>query len=68
MEDRCPYLGEGGDGLLCAASMTKMTPSLFEQSIYCSTGEHFRCPLLIARTLRDGDREWADRAGVLLTR
>ena len=64
MENRCKYLGPEAGGV-CEASVTKMVPSLFEHNIYCTTGEHYRCPLLLARSLRDGVREAAERAGAV---
>lgn len=67
MDKKCPYLGSKEDSV-CKASMTKMVPSLFEYNIYCTTEEHYRCPLLLARTLRDGFRESAERAGVVQSR
>lgn len=64
MDNRCQYLGRGAGGV-CEASITKMVPSLFEHNIYCTTKEHYRCPLLIARSMRDGYREAAERAGAV---
>ncbi len=62
MENECPYLrlGEKG-GCLCTASLTKMEPSAIELKLYCTTEEHFRCPILLSRILRDGVRRSAIR-------
>jgi len=45
-----------------------MSPSLFEYNIYCTTEEHYRYPLLLARSMRDGFREAAERVGAVLDR
>lgn len=64
METNCPYLNE----VVCKASVTNMTPSLFETTVYCTTEEHYRCPILLARTLRDGHAEGLYRANAFLSR
>ena len=64
MDKECRYLGPGPNSV-CTASVTKMVPSLFEHNIYCTTEEHYRCPLLLARSMRDGYREAAERAGAV---
>lgn len=68
MKTKCPYMKRNKKDVVCAASATNMSPNLFEKSVYCTTEEHYRCPLLIARTLRDGYREAAVRAGAILSR
>lgn len=68
MDKKCKYLGEAPRGSVCKASVTGMSPSIFELNIYCSTAEHYRCPLLLARTLRDGYREGVVKAGAVLSR
>lgn len=52
MEMECPYICKKG---VCGASVTGMSPSSFELNIYCHTEEHYRCPILLARTLREGN-------------
>ncbi|MBI5588710.1 MAG: hypothetical protein HY889_10155 [Deltaproteobacteria bacterium] len=67
MDEKCPYL-ESEEESVCKASLTNMTPSIFEYNIYCTTEEHYRCPILLARTLRDGFREAVVKAGAVLSR
>ena len=57
MNMECPHLEAGKKESVCNASLTMMAPSVFETSIYCTTEEHYRCPILLAYTLRDGYRE-----------
>lgn len=57
METKCPYLRSVKKDFTCGASVTNMTPSIFEINIYCTSEEHYRCPILLARELRDGSRE-----------
>ena len=64
MDTNCPYLKD----VICKASVTNMTPTLFELTVYCDTEEHYRCPILLARTLRDGYPESLYKAGAVLTR
>lgn len=68
MDKNCKYLDEAQQDSVCKASVTGMSPSIFELHIYCSTAEHYRCPLLLARTLRDGCREGVVRAGAVPSR
>lgn len=60
MQDECPYLklGEKGD-CVCTASLTNMVPSPVELKLYCTTDDHFRCPILLSRTLREGAKRGA---------
>ncbi len=51
---RCPYLTQMCSGGLCNASMSGMVPSAFEKLMYCTTEDHYRCPVLLARFLRGG--------------
>ncbi|MBI5236985.1 MAG: hypothetical protein HY887_00990 [Deltaproteobacteria bacterium] len=67
MDKKCPYLKSEEDSV-CKASFTNMVPSIFEFNIYCTTEEHYRCPILLARTLRDGYREGIVKAGAVLSR
>ena len=62
----CPYLETGRH--ICNASLTLMAPSIFETNIYFTTEEHYRCPILIAHTLRGWRREEAIRAGAICSR
>ncbi|MBI5903086.1 MAG: hypothetical protein HZB84_06355 [Deltaproteobacteria bacterium] len=68
MDKKCKYLDEARQDLVCKASMTGMSPSIFELNIYCSTAERYRCTLLLAKTLRDGYREGVVKAGAVLSR
>lgn len=68
IEMECPYIDKGECINRCSASITGMAPSEFELGIYCTTEEHYRCPILLAHTLREGYRENAVRAGAILTR
>ncbi len=68
MDKKCKYLDNARQDPVCRASMTSMSPSIFELNIYCLTAEHFRCPLLLARSLRDGYREGVVRAGAVPSR
>ncbi len=62
----CPYLETGRH--ICNASLTLMAPGIFETNIYCTTEEHYRCPMLLAHTLRNGCREAVGRAGAICSR
>lgn len=68
MDKKCRYLDKAPQDPVCKASMTSLSPSIFELNIYCSTPEHYRCPLLLARSLRDGYRESVVKAGAVLSR
>ncbi len=68
MKIKCPYIKRDKKDFVCRASASNMVPGIFEINVYCTTEEYYRCPLLIARTLRDGYREWAVRAGAILSR
>ncbi len=68
MEKECPYLKPCAADYVCGASITNMVPSLFEFTIYCNTEEHYRCPILLARTLREGRVDALHRAGARLSR
>ena len=48
----CPYLEEGVLKRVCNASVTRMSPGVHETSLYCTTEEHYRCPVLLAHVLR----------------
>ena len=67
MKAGCAYMGVKTNDI-CKASATGMVPSIFEYRIYCTTQEYYRCPLLLARSLRDGYRESIERAGAVLDR
>lgn len=64
----CIYLESGKRKSICTASITMMEPSAYETTAYCQTEEHYRCPILLAHTLRKGYREFAERAGMLCSR
>ncbi len=48
----CPYLEHGAAGRVCNASVTLMEPDDCDTVEYCSSEEHYRCPLLLAHVLR----------------
>jgi len=60
MHNECPYLRlvDKGD-CVCTASLTNMIPSPIELRLYCTTEDHYRCPILLSRTLREGARRGA---------
>lgn len=64
----CMYLEKCGKNGICSASISLMVPSIFERQVYCGTEEHYRCPMLIAHTLRAGSRKEVERAGMLCSR
>ncbi|MDP2683278.1 MAG: hypothetical protein Q8P28_10865 [Deltaproteobacteria bacterium] len=64
----CPYLEAGKKSGICNASLTLMAPSTFEAIVYCTTEDHYRCPMLLAHTLRNWYREEAVRAGAICSR
>lgn len=53
MERECPYIETRPQKPVCGASMTSMVPSVLELTTYCDTEEHYRCPILLARVLRE---------------
>ena len=48
--EECPYLEKKELKSICGASITAFTPA--DESDYCSTEEHYRCPMLISHMLR----------------
>lgn len=58
MVTQCPHLRSVKKDFTCGASVTNMTPSIFEIDIYCTSEEHDRCPILLAMELRDGNKEY----------
>ncbi len=64
----CPHLETGKKMNICNASLTMMSPGIYETNIYCVTEEHYRCPILLAHTLRNGFREVVEKAGMLCSR
>ena len=64
----CIYLERCGKTGICNASLSLMVPIIFERRVYCDTEEHYRCPILIAHTLRKGSRREAERAGMVCSR
>ncbi|MFQ5465556.1 MAG: hypothetical protein ACE5EI_06485 [Thermodesulfobacteriota bacterium] len=57
METRCPYLEPTTEGPVCGASLTMIVPDTSDIDFYCSTEEHYRCAILLARILRGDARE-----------
>ncbi len=57
----CPYLEHGAAERVCGASVTLMEPDDCDTGQYCSSEEHYRCPILLAHVLR-GSRDTAARA------
>ncbi|MBI5892206.1 MAG: hypothetical protein HZB79_00900 [Deltaproteobacteria bacterium] len=48
----CPHLETGRKVNVCNVSLTMMSPSIYETNVYCATEEYYRCPILLAHTLR----------------
>lgn len=48
----CPYFKTGKEENICIASTRCMKPCELEMNRYCKTEEHYRCPILLAHTLR----------------
>lgn len=53
MDRGCPYMESRPQDLVCGASVTSMVPSISEFTTYCDSEEHYRCPILLARVLRE---------------
>jgi len=53
----CPFLNEKGDRDQCGASDLAMKPSDLQMEKYCSTEEHYRCPILLVKTLTKGRKQ-----------
>jgi hypothetical protein len=53
MDRECPYIESRPQDLVCGASVTSMVPSISEFTTYCDTEEHYRCPILLAKVLRE---------------
>jgi len=50
----CPYLETSREKSTCSASTGCMRPCELDMTRYCKTEEHYRCPILLAHTLRRG--------------
>lgn len=48
----CPYYKNEKAKRVCKASFTLLSPDAEEADKYCTTEEHYRCPLLLASVLR----------------
>lgn len=52
----CPYLTTGQrkemTGRFCGASLTRLLPGAEEVASWCSTEDHYRCPMLLSHVLR----------------
>ncbi len=48
----CPYYKSVQTDKACLASVTRLRPEAEEAGKYCTTEEHYRCPLLLASILR----------------
>ncbi|MEK6791274.1 MAG: hypothetical protein AABY45_06190 [Deltaproteobacteria bacterium] len=48
----CPYFEAGTEREVCSASITLMTPDAHDETRYCATEDHYRCPMLLAYVLR----------------
>jgi hypothetical protein len=46
----CPYYKDAENR--CLASITRLSPDAEDSARYCTTEEHYRCPLLLASVLR----------------
>lgn len=55
MDRECPYIEARPEDLVCGASVASMVPSIVEFTTYCDTEEHYRCPILLARVLRESN-------------
>ncbi|MCC6502505.1 MAG: hypothetical protein IT362_05140 [Deltaproteobacteria bacterium] len=53
MERECPYIETRPEDFICGASVTSMVPSVSEFTTYCGSEDHYRCPILLARVLRE---------------
>ena len=53
MERECPYVETRHKSFICGASISKMEPGVSEFATYCGTEDHDRCPILLARVLRE---------------
>ena len=59
----CPYLERDGKKSVCCASVTQLTPEGGDSENYCTTEEHYRCPMLLAHVLRGGRKSRAGAEG-----
>ncbi|MBE9503057.1 MAG: hypothetical protein IME96_02645 [Proteobacteria bacterium] len=50
----CPFLADAEGRRLCGASSHKMVPSDLAFENYCSTEDHYRCPMMLAQLLAAG--------------
>lgn len=50
----CPYFEAGTVRRVCNASLTRLAPDTEKACNYCTTEEHYRCPMLLAHVLRGG--------------
>ncbi len=66
--EECMYLEGSEKNAVCGASLSHFAPGTFERQVYCDTEEHYRCPILLAHTLRKGCREEVVRAEMLCSR
>ncbi|MFQ5735855.1 MAG: hypothetical protein ACE5GY_03210 [Thermodesulfobacteriota bacterium] len=64
MSDECPYLDAGRIIKLCKASDTLLMPSTERHKRYCSSDEHYRCPVLLGHVLRSGKEAARRNPGV----
>jgi len=55
----CPYFERDEGKSICGASVTQMTPEEGDPATYCTTEEHYRCPMLLAHVLRGGRKAGA---------
>jgi|GEM_PF-1445706 hypothetical protein len=65
MDRECPYIETRPEDLVCGASVTSMVPSITEFTTYCDTEEHYRCPILLARVLRESSANPYRRSSVV---
>ena len=68
MERECPYIDTRPNDFICTASMTSMSPSVSEFTTYCGTEDHDRCPILLARVLRESSLTRPQRANTAFCR
>lgn len=55
----CPYLENHAAEAICGASVGLVAPDQDDKTAYCSTEEHYRCPMLLGRILRAHARKAA---------
>lgn len=68
MERECPYIETSPKDLTCGASISNMVPSVSEFTAYCGSEDHDRCPILLARVLRESSLARPQKTGYAFCR